>query len=704
MSFFLRKAKFKYASQLDNDSIRLVRFRKPGLTQRTAELSLELSIWQLQDSGKPGYHALSYTWGPSEGDGCYTSSDMRPILLNGRKFHVYPNLHDALVQLQNSLVTEYHWIDAICINQEDESEKAAQVSMMAHIYFSAAQVNVWVGRSNEDTPMVMALIRNLAMYINNVYAIEGDLDPLLERKVKQLGLPSLTTENWLPLVKFYFQNWFKRSWVIQEVALARNVHLVMGNKGYITWKDLTDANGIMNRLGFYPGGLTEMQQGLGDEWMLPAIGYPAEMIMANVLCKSRDFNEPEYQFLLPQIEILTGSDSWRRGTAPMLAFLLTRCRRAHASDQRDKVYSLLGIAKFAAAVKGAPPTCIEVDYTDSSTPATVFTKATAFILEECNHLAFISLASLIICKDGENLELTPDLPSWVPDFSTSAQHATTMPLLCYSKHFEFDASWYRELGSLGLRIYGAELHVKAVRIGTLSVVSTSVAEALMRTWEFEPFAGLLLKCAQRYTLTGELAIEAFWRTLIFDTETHGAHPASPELGSAFGCWVLQTIFYYVEHSDLPGYGCEATIRCMKHYKALADRDAHVAGDMLPDFDRVRDTLRRLGLIRNAEGKLVVDLPDEENRKIKRLGDAFGSLVNAFGHFRRFFLTEEGHMGMGGLAVEENDSVWVVSSCPVPLVLRPREDGSYQLIGDSYVHGIMHGEAVKNAKWEDVCIT
>ncbi|KAM6529537.1 hypothetical protein FALCPG4_007666 [Fusarium falciforme] len=428
------------------------------------------------------------------------------------------------------------------------------------------------------------------------------------------------------------------------------------------------------------------------------------MIMANGLCKSRDLNEPEYPFLLPQIEILPGSDSWRRGTAPMLAYLLMRCRRAHASDQRDKVYSLLGIAKFAATVNGAPTTCIEVGYTDSSTPGTVFTKATTFILEECNHLAFISLASLITCKNGENLELTPDLPSWVPDFSTSVQHATTTPLLCYSKHYEFDASWYRELGSLGLRIDGAELHVKAVRIGTLSVVSTSVAEALMLTWEFEPFAALLLKCAQRYTPTGELAVEAFWRTLIFDTETHGAHPASPELGSAFGCWVLLIILYYVQHSDLPGYGCEATIRCMKHYKALADRDADVAGDMLPDFDRVRDTQRRLGLVRNAEGKLVVDLPDEENRRIKRLGDSFGSLVNIFGYFRRFFLTEEGHMGMGGLAVKENDSVWVVSSCPVSLVLRRRQDGSYHLIGDSYVHGIMHGEAVKSARWEDVCIT
>ncbi|RTE76331.1 hypothetical protein BHE90_009219 [Fusarium euwallaceae] len=659
MSFFLRKTKFKYASPLDNDSIRLVRFRKPGLTQRAAELSLELSIWKPQDSDKLGYHALSYTWGPPEGDGSYASSDMRPILLNGRKFQVYPNLHDALVQLQNSLVAEYHWIDAICINQEDEREKAAQVSMMAHIYFSAAQVNVWVGQSNEDTPMVMALIRNLAMYINNVYAIEADLDPQLVGKLKQLGLPSLTRENWVPFVKFFFQNWFRRSWVIQEVALSTNVRLICGDKGSVTWQDLTDATGILNRFGFYPGGLTEMQEGLGEEWELPAIGYPAEMIMAHVLCKTRDFNEPEYQFLRPHVEMLTGPDAWRRGAAPMLAWLLTRCRRAYASDQRDKVYSLLGIAKFAATIKGAPPTSIEVDYSVSSTPTTVFIKTATFILEECNYLAFISLASHIICKDGKNLELTPDLPSWVPDFSTSAQHATTMPIICYSKNFDFDASWYRELGSLGLRIDGPKLHVKAIRVGTLSAASNCVTDTVMRAKDFEPFAALLLQCAQRYVLTGELAIEAFWRTLIFDTEMNGARPASPEFGIAFGYWVFQTIFYYVQESDLPGYGCEATLRCMKHYKALADRDADVAGDMLHDFDWVRDTIRQLGLIRNAEGKLVNELPPDENRKIKLLGDSFSTIVNGFGYARRFFLTEEGHMGMGCLAVAENDKRMVL---------------------------------------------
>ncbi|KAM0437911.1 hypothetical protein ACHAPT_002276 [Fusarium lateritium] len=528
---FRHRTGFEYVSQLDMNSIRLVRFRKPGLTQPTAEISLELSIWPLEESEKLGYHALLYTWGPPEGEGCYTSSDVRPILLNGRKFHVYPNLHDALAQLQKSPMSEYYWVDAICINQTDETEKAAQVSMMGHVYSAAAQVNIWVGQGNEHTPMVVAMIVKLARIMESLSAIEQELGPHDDSRMEKLGLPSLTTKNWAPFVAFYGRNWFRRSWVIQEVTLARKVCLLWGDKGSISWQDLINANSLMNRLGLYRG-LTRMQEGPGEDLKTPSIVYPAQMITAGALCKSQDLSETKFRFLLAGIEVLTGTDAWKRGTAPMLAWLVWRCRRSNATDQRDKVYSLLGIARHAATVKGSPVTSIKVDYTDSSTPATVFTAATRFILEECNHLGLISLASLVTPEHGEDLELTPNLPSWVPDLSTSAQHASTLAILGYASHFDFDASRYQEIGSLGLRILGSQLHVKAVRIGALSAVSTHVAPSLLYDWQIDPFAALLLQCPQRYIHTGELAIEAFWRTLILNTGTRGEHPASPELGPA----------------------------------------------------------------------------------------------------------------------------------------------------------------------------
>ena len=42
----------------------------------------------------------------------------------------------------------------------------------------------------------------------------------------------------------------------------------------------------------------------------------------------------------------------------------------------------------------------------------------------------------------------------------------------------------------------------------------------------------------------------------------------------------------------------------------------------------------------------------------------------------------------------NDLIFVLMGCSVPLVLRPRGDGLYQLIGECYIPGFMKGEAMK----------
>jgi hypothetical protein len=37
------------------------------------------------------------------------------------------------------------WVDAICLNQEDDQEKNHRVAMMKTIYETAEQVVVWLG-------------------------------------------------------------------------------------------------------------------------------------------------------------------------------------------------------------------------------------------------------------------------------------------------------------------------------------------------------------------------------------------------------------------------------------------------------------------------------------------------------------------------------------------------------------------------------
>jgi hypothetical protein len=44
----------------------------------------------------------------------------------------------------------YIWIDALCINQSDNVEKAIQVPLMGSIYTNARQVIVWLGLEEES--------------------------------------------------------------------------------------------------------------------------------------------------------------------------------------------------------------------------------------------------------------------------------------------------------------------------------------------------------------------------------------------------------------------------------------------------------------------------------------------------------------------------------------------------------------------------
>lgn len=74
-----------------------------------------------------------------------------------------------------------------------------------------------------------------------------------------------------------------------------------------------------------------------------------------------------------------------------------------------------------------------------------------------------------------------------------------------------------------------------------------------------------------------------------------------------------------------------------------------------------------------------------------------------------FRTNKGYIGLSDNPRPE-DEVWILSGGRVPFVLRPYLDnsghtGSYALVGDCYVHGIMDGEAAEalDGEAEDVCI-
>ena len=64
----------------------------------------------------------------------------------------------------------------------------------------------------------------------------------------------------------------------------------------------------------------------------------------------------------------------------------------------------------------------------------------------------------------------------------------------------------------------------------------------------------------------------------------------------------------------------------------------------------------------------------------------------FCHNRSLFRTKEGHMGLGPKAAEIGDLVVALLNCGSTMILRPRQDDQYQVVGESYCHGFMDGEA------------
>lgn len=64
---------------------------------------------------------------------------------------------------------------------------------------------------------------------------------------------------------------------------------------------------------------------------------------------------------------------------------------------------------------------------------------------------------------------------------------------------------------------------------------------------------------------------------------------------------------------------------------------------------------------------------------------------------RPFLTRKGFVGLGPPSMEPGDLVCVLYGASFPFVLRPHENGAerkYSLVGESYCHGIMDGEALQ----------
>jgi len=147
------------------------------------------------------YVCLSYRWGDED------PSTSKTILLDGKLFTVRHNLYDFLHLASTtpewSQVTQKkYWIDALCINQSDGAERNHQVAQMGRIFANALYVHVWLGRTTDVDQMSK-------LFNSDIW--NGDVLTNLEKKMQLILRYVVRNEYW------------NRSWIIQEITLARSV-------------------------------------------------------------------------------------------------------------------------------------------------------------------------------------------------------------------------------------------------------------------------------------------------------------------------------------------------------------------------------------------------------------------------------------------------------------------------------------------------
>ncbi|KAK1520545.1 uncharacterized protein CCOS01_10664 [Colletotrichum costaricense] len=305
-------------------------------------IRIELHIANLLDW--PEYEALSYTWADENGD----SSKCERVYI-GKRWDILPitkNCSNALRRLRYQNRPRRLWVDAICINQNDVGERSHQVGIMQNIYNYAERVLIYLGEDAEEPDTAGSTPWNYDT---------GHYRPLPQH------------------IDLTQKPYFKRVWVIQEIAAAKDAWVLFGTKGD-RWDDFLSAEAKRKT-------------------NTPSIPTSTEMTAIN----EQHCQKQKWLHLLPRGrgEIMFSDE------LPKLLHATVRCE---ATDRRDKIYALLGLFPDATQAK------LTADYSLSEDQ--VFSGFTAYLLS--NSTAFL----LPVFAALRPTSSTPS-PSWAVDWSSA---------------------------------------------------------------------------------------------------------------------------------------------------------------------------------------------------------------------------------------------------------------------------------------------
>ncbi|KAF5011626.1 hypothetical protein FDECE_2289 [Fusarium decemcellulare] len=349
------------------------------------DATIDPALYELPSNPELGsgleFEALSYVWG--------TQNDPEIAVVESEKrepmdsIELGKNLASALHHLRYKDKTRSLWVDAICINQNDDKEKSAQVLRMSSIFRDCSRVIAWLGPEDEDTTPAFSALAHIGAQVERT--TNGFLcsSPDAEESGwydSSVNIP-FSDNIWLAIGRVAERHWFRRLWTAQEAIMANRFSIIQSGHATIPWP----------------------------------------LFRRGILCLLEKDHVPESRVLISQLTS-TVNYSIR---AP-LAHILDLYQIRECLDLHDKIYALLALLppKFVAAITP-----------DYEQPVEELYKSTFLA-----HINTLQRWELRGCPRDPSQRICP---SWVPDLSQYDPYGRKVKYHfasgCSSLHFEYQA-------------------------------------------------------------------------------------------------------------------------------------------------------------------------------------------------------------------------------------------------------------------------
>lgn len=338
---------------LREDSIRLLRLTNYENSRPQCEVE------HFHPGDYPEYSALSYTWG----DPSWNAS----VCLNDQQFNVTPNLHAFLKEAwrrheKGQWKSTWLWIDAICINQADNSERNRCVASMKDIFEGASKIICWLGSDIEISPR----LESWALWCLD------HLEKLFTRG-RSLEINDINDVDVDALRLVFRASWWTRAWIVQEASTPKppGCRMIWLGSHERSFEHVSHANQVLSAAS-------------NKSWE-----YHRKF---RITCPSLDVLEKIRE---ARIAVNEGSGKLR------LYEVLPHMRMYEATDQRDKVFALYPICT------DVHDTVLKPDY--SLPTETLWLNVASHYLKKDDDLDILGHCSHSTRSEG--------VPSWVPDWS-----------------------------------------------------------------------------------------------------------------------------------------------------------------------------------------------------------------------------------------------------------------------------------------------